>query len=267
MRLNLLIRPALARAYIRILGTNRVLTEVLLDSTLPVINLSAYVYTYHFLGASPEYVGFVILGGTMLAFWLNVLWNVGSQLYWEKEVGNLEALLIAPAPKMSLLTGMALGGMVNTTLRVLLTIAIGVTIFQVRFDIARWPEALLIFCLTIMDLYALGMVFSSLYLLFGREAWHISNLLQEPISFLSGLYYPIKFLPFWLQALASLIPMALGLDMMRKIFFFGSGLWADGFETFILTSMAPLLFLLAKFSLDYMENFSKREGRLTLKWQ
>jgi len=35
-------------------------------------------------------VGFVVLGGTMTAFWMNVLWSMASQLYWEKEMGNLQ---------------------------------------------------------------------------------------------------------------------------------------------------------------------------------
>jgi len=266
-KLDLIIRPAFSRAYIRIVMGNRVLTEVLTDSTLPVISLAAYVYTYYFLGASSQYVGFVILGGAMLAFWSNVLWSVGSQLYWEKEDGNLEAFFISPASKMSLLTGIAFGGIVNTALRVIMTITVGVVIFGVRFDPSKIPEALLIFGVTVVDLYALGMMFSSLYLLYGREAWHMSNLLTEPVSFVSGLYYPIQFFPFWLQVLASLIPMTLGLDIMRKMFFYGSPILSESLEVGVLVIMVPVLILLAKFALDYMERFSKREGRLTLRWQ
>lgn len=266
-KLDLMIRPGLARAYIRILGTNRILTEVLLDSTLPVLNLSAYVYTYYFLGASQQYVGFVILGGAMLAFWMNVLWNVGSQFYWEKEQGNLEAFFVSPASKMSILTGIALGGLLNTAIRVVLTILVGVLFFRVSFDPSRSIDALLVFALTVVDLYALGLVFSSLYLMYGREAWHVSNLLTEPISFLSGLYYPISFFPFWLQLLASLIPMTLGLDVMRTMIFFGSGIASQSIEIGALAIMAPILIASAKLALDYMEKFSKREGRLTLRWQ
>lgn len=266
-KLDLIIRPAFSRAYIRIVMGNRVLAEVLTDATLPVLSLAAYIYTYYFLGASSQYVGFVVLGSAMLAFWSNVLWSVGSQLYWEKEDGNLEAFFLSPASKMSILTGIAFGGVVNTALRVIVTIAVGVTVFGVRFDLSRILEALSIFGLTVVDLYALGMMFSSLYLLYGREAWNISNLLTEPVSFLSGLYYPIQFFPFWLQALASLIPMTLGLDVMRKMFFFASPISSESLEVGILAIMAPVLILLAKLALDYMERLSKREGRLTLRWQ
>ena len=33
-------------------------------------------------------------------------------------------------------------------------------------------------------LYALGMTMASLFLLYGREAWHLNNALQEPMYFL-----------------------------------------------------------------------------------
>ena len=139
--------------------------------------------------------------------------------------------------------------------------------FEVRPPAVDNPEALLIFGLTVVDLYALGMMFSSLYLLYGREAWNISNLLTEPISFISGLYYPVQFFPFWLQVLASLIPMTLGLDVMRKMFFYSSAISSESLEVEILAIMAPVLIVLAKLSLDYLERLSKKEGRLTLKWQ
>jgi len=266
-KLDLIVKPALSRAYVRVIMGNRVPAEVVIDALLPVVSLAAYVYTYYFLGASPQYVGFVILGGAMLAFWSNVLWSVGSQLYWEKEDGNLEAFFMSPASKMSLLTGMAFGGVVNTALRVIVTIAAGILIFGVHFDSSQIPEALSVFALAVIDLYALGMALSSAYLLEGREAWHISNLLTEPVSFVSGLYYPIQFFPFWLQALASLVPMTLGLDIMRRMFFGSPTILSEYLEVGVLAIMAPVLIVLAKLALDYMERFSKREGRLTLKWQ
>ena len=46
---------------------------------------------------APEaYVGFVVLGGAMAAFWLNVVWMMAGQLYWEKSQGNLELYFAAP---------------------------------------------------------------------------------------------------------------------------------------------------------------------------
>jgi len=261
------VRPAFARGYIRVVGASRIMVDVISESTLPVLNLAAYVFTYRFLGAPAEYIGFVIVGGAALSFWMNVVWNMASQLYWEKESGNLEPIFISPASRMAILLGMAVGGFVNTTIRVTLTLVIGVAVFGVGFDPSGMSVALPIFLLTLVDLYSVGMMFSSLYLMYGREAWHLSALLSEPFMFLSGLYFPARFFPFWLQLIASAIPLTLGMDAVRRIFFNDPGLWELGAEVVALVVMAPVLVFIARRLLAKMEDLSKREGRLTLRWQ
>mgnify|MGYP006173674971 CR=1 FL=1 len=46
----------------------------------------------------------------MTAFWMNVLWSMSSQLYWEKEQGNLSLYIMSPSSMMAILLGMAVGG-------------------------------------------------------------------------------------------------------------------------------------------------------------
>ena len=66
---------------------------------------------YRALKAPEDYVGFVVLGGALSAFWLNVVWSMAGQLYWEKSQGNLELYFAAPMSLMSVLLGMAAGGL------------------------------------------------------------------------------------------------------------------------------------------------------------
>ena len=53
----------------------------------------------------------MLLGGAMTAFWINVLWTMANQLFWEKETGNLALYIMAPNSLMAILLGMAIGGM------------------------------------------------------------------------------------------------------------------------------------------------------------
>ena len=103
---------------------------IIAEMIIPVITLSAYIFMYRMLNAPAMYSGFVILGGTMIAFWANVLWNMSAQFYWEKETGILEVYFAAPISRMALLLGMALGGIVNTTVRAAAVLVVGVLIFQ-----------------------------------------------------------------------------------------------------------------------------------------
>ncbi|MFN3929957.1 MAG: ABC transporter permease, partial [Thermoflexus sp.] len=235
------------------------------DIFLPILGVAAYVFVYRAIGAPEEYIGFVVMGGAMTAFWLNVLWSMSSQLYWEKEMGNLPLFIIAPGPMMGILAGMALGGMLATTLRATVIVLAGSLLFGVRYAPAN-PLALLgTFLLTLLALYGLGMLLASLFLMWGREAWHLSNLLQEPIYLLSGFYFPIRALGFWVGVLASLIPLTLGLDAMRQLLFpkAASGLFPVGWEIAGLAILSGIFLFAAHRALAALEWLARKEGRLT----
>lgn len=264
------LRTVIGRAYPRVIGMQREKSWLLFDIFLPLLQVAAFVFVYRAIGAPEEFTGFVVLGGAMTAYWLNVLWSMASQLYWEKETGNLELYIMAPTSRMAILLGMAIGGIVATTLRAAAVIFLGSVIFRVSFTLRSLPELLGVFLLTLIALYGLGMLFSSLFLLYGREAWHLSNLLQEPVYLLSGFYFPVKSLGFWAALGASIIPITLGLDAMRQLLFPSAlqlGFLDARIELATLGVLSIIFLWLAHRALRYMEDLARREGRLTVRGQ
>jgi len=226
----------------------------------------AYVLVYQAIGAPQEYVGFVVMGGAMTAFWMNILWSMSSQLYWEKETGNLGLYIAAPGSMMAILLGMALGGLVATTLRALVITVAGSLMFHVQYQIASFGQLFIVFVLEMVALYGMGMMLASLFLLLGREAWHMVNLAQEPVFLASGFYFPIKSFPFWVAAAASIIPLTLGMDAMRQLVFpsgFKIGFLTVGVEIAVLLVLSVTFLVAAKVLLAHMEKLAIREGRLT----
>ena len=197
---------------------------------------------------------------------MNVLWSMSSQLYWEKEMGNLALYVMAPNSMMAILLGMALGGLVATTLRALAITVLGTWIFKIPSAVTSFGQLFLVFMLAMIALYGMGMLFASLFLLLSREAWHLSNLAQEPVYLFSGFYFPIKSFNFWIAAGASIIPLTLGLDAMRQLVFPSGpalGFLNVKLEIGILSILCVVFLTAAKFLLSYMERLSIREGRLT----
>ena len=263
---RLFVQTVLARAYPRIIGQQREKSWIFFDIFLPMLAVSAYVFVYRAIGAPEEYVGFVVMGGAMTAFWMNVLWSMSSQLYWEKEMGNLALYVMAPNSMMAILLGMALGGLVATTLRALAITVLGTWIFKIPSAVTSFGQLFLVFMLAMIALYGMGMLFASLFLLLSREAWHLSNLAQEPVYLFSGFYFPIKSFNFWIAAGASIIPLTLGLDAMRQLVFPSGpalGFLNVKLEIGILSILCVVFLTAAKFLLSYMERLSIREGRLT----
>jgi ABC-2 type transport system permease protein len=120
--------------------------------------------------------------------------------------------------------------------------------------------------LSMIALYGLGMLFASLFLLWGRNAWQITNMLQEPVYFLSGFYFPVKSFGVAVAMMASVIPLTLGLDAMRQLIFASGpslGFLPVRVEIGTLLVLSILFVAAAKYWLDRMERLAIREGTLT----
>ena len=259
-------KTVIARAYPRVVGQQREKSWIFFDIFLPMLAVSAYVFVYRAIHAPEEYIGFVVVGGAMTAFWMNIMWSMSMQLYWEKEQGNLALYIMAPNSMMAILLGMALGGMLATFLRAIAIIVLGSLLFHVQYAIGNFLQLLGVFFAAMTALYGLGMITASLFLLLSREADHLVQLAQEPVYLVSGFYFPIRSFNFWIAAAASIIPLTLGLDAMRQLVFPSGALL--GFlnvnvELSVLLILCVVFLFGARALLGYMERLAIREGRLT----
>jgi ABC-2 type transport system permease protein len=263
---RMFIRTVIARAYPRVIGQSRERAWIFFETFLPFLATMGYVYVYRAIHAPEDYIGFVVIGGAMTAFWLNVMWLMAAQLYWEKENGNLALFIMSPTSLMAILLGMAVGGLIATLLRAIVIIGLSTLFFQIPFMITDYASLLAVFLLTMTALYGLGMLLASLFLLWGREAWQVSNALQEPVYFLSGFYFPIKSFGLALASAASALPLTLGLDAMRQLVFASGptlGFLSVPVEIAILIVLAIVFVAAAKFWLDFMIKKAVAEGTLT----
>lgn len=265
--LTLFFQAVQARTYPRVAWLFRNNSWMIQETVLPVLAVSAFAYAYRAMEAPAAYTGVLVLGAAMTTFWLNVLWGLGAQLYWERDSGNLELYVMSPAPMTAILTGMALGGMITTTIRAAAITTAGVLLFDVPLAPSSWWLLALGLGVTLAALYGLGMMFASLFLLWGREAWHLISLLQEPIYLMSGTNFPVSVLPRAVALVATAIPLTLGMDAMRQVLFHTTGLFAVWVELSVLGVLAVAFISAARLGLRYIERRAREEGKLTVRWQ
>jgi ABC-2 type transport system permease protein len=270
---RLFLRAAAARAYPRIIGANRELSWLFFEIVIPLINTTAFVFLYKALHAPEAFIGFVILGGVMATYWLNVLWMMASQLYWDKQEGFLELYIMAPTSTMAILLGMGVGGLYMSSLRAGTIAVLGTVLFGVKFDLGQWGFALLVFLVAMFALYGLGMLLSSVFLMWGREAWQVSLALQEPVFFLTGMNFPLSKLfatpAGALTFVSAVVPISFGLDALRQLLFPGQlvGVLPPLVELGILFGSGVIFVFAAFLMLKRMEWLAKVEARLSLRWQ
>lgn len=240
---------------------------VAVNLSVPLLSSMAMALLYASTGLS-RFTGFAILGGVMLAFWGNVLWSMASQFNWDKEVGIFEIYLISPAPISAILVGMSLGGILATVPSASFVALIGWAFFSLSIS-PSWLAVFLTFILTLAALYAMGMLLSSLYLAYGREAESLNTAVGEPINFLSGIYFPAigsgSPFPFALQMATSLIPLTIGMDALRKSVFYTEDVRAVWLDLIILGVMSVILLFLGDKALKALEERGRRQGTLVMR--
>ncbi len=267
MQASLWLRAMYARAWVRVKSVVGEPIWLAVNIGFPLFSSFGMALLYRSAGAA-SLVGFAILGGIMISFWGSVLWSMAAQFYWDKQVGLFEIYLTSPAPISAILIGMTVGGIVNTAPSALIVGALGWVLFNPAINPA-WTALVLTFTLTLASLYAMGMLLSALYLVYGREAETINEALHEPVSVISGVYFPsigsTSPFPFLVQAVALVIPLTVGMDALRRTLFFSQGLDAIYPHLIGLSVMALILLVISSKAMVALENKGRRDGTLTVR--
>jgi ABC-2 type transport system permease protein len=262
------LQAVFGRAYPRLIGSNRDRTWLFYDTVLPLLGTIAFVFVYKAMGAPDRFIGYVIMGGATTAFWMNVMWGMASQFYWDKQAGNLELYMVAPCGLAAILLGMSFGGLLSTLIRATAIVVVGALLFHVDFVIADIGMFVAVFAVGLVGLYALGMCLASLFLMWGRETWHLVSLFMEPVFLVTGFYFPVSSLGWWVGMGASIVPLTLALDAMRQLLFPEEhpALLPVETELAILVALAVLFILFARLFLATMERRARQDGRLSLRF-
>src|SRR3982751_3099576 len=154
---------------------------------------------------APGVIGMTVLFSSMFS---------GIALLWDRQFGFLKETLVAPVPRLWIMTGRTLGGatvaMIQGVLIFLVTLVAG---FRPG-GFAVLPTALLIMALTAVVFAGLGTAIgSTLRDMQGFQL--VMNFLVMPIFFLSGALYPLANLPKALAVLTRIDPLTYGVDGVR----------------------------------------------------
>lgn len=198
--------------------------------------LFAYL-TYHFVFAGQtdsrfagfagtgDYISYVVLGGTVFSLAVSMLMIVSRSLITELREGSLEALLLTPSSRKGYFLGTGLQGLMRVGIEFSAIILIG-WIFGLNLTHVNWVAALLVLTLTVISFFAQALVLGSVMLYF-RDTYITQNSLFVVMSFVSGVTFPMQYLPGWLFPLSRIMPLTYGLQAFRRSVIEGEGLWTS----------------------------------------
>ena len=137
-------------------------------------------------------------------------------IVWDRELGFLREMLVAPISRSSIVLGKALGGATVATLQSVVLLALA-GLVGVPYAPLMMVGALVLLFLVAFTLTALGLVIAvrvdQIQTVMPRV-----QLLLAPLMFLSGAFFPVSgALPAWLHGLALANPITYGVDAVRRL--------------------------------------------------
>jgi ABC-2 type transport system permease protein len=160
---------------------------------------------------------------------------------FERRIGALERLLLAPIRLPALLAGKLLGGMVFGLVTTLVVLIVALVVFGASG--VNWPLLILGIILSAAACSALGVLVSvSVKEVF--EAQTLANAFRFPMMFLGGVFVPVASLPLGLQIVARALPLTYAVEVLH-VAMIGGELSLAMLDLAILAGFTVVLFGLA----------------------
>ena len=156
-----------------------------------------------------------ILGSAVWMISWVVVEDVGVVLRDEQMKGTLEQNFLAPVNRFTLLVGMSLTDVVITT-AIFFAVAgatIAVTMPSASLTLLPAFAALLV---GLIPLFGIGFLFAGLVVKF-KEPYVFTQMVNLLFATLTGTYYPVALLPYWVQFFSDALPQTHVIDSMRRI--------------------------------------------------
>lgn len=155
----------------------------------------------------PGIMAFSVLMSGLLA--------VSGRITQMKERRLLDRLLVTPMSPTALLVSIAVVRLVVGFVSTSVTLGLAVLLFHVQFDV-NWALYTLFIIAATLGAMGLGTLIALLVRRPG-SASTVASIVAQIMLFLSGVYFPIEFLPAFLRALSRAFPLTYMVEGMRYV--------------------------------------------------
>jgi ABC-2 type transport system permease protein len=162
-------------------------------------------------------------------------------IVFERRIGSLERLILAPLRLPALLAGKLLGGMTFCLTVTLVVLAVSLLAFGAAG--MNWLILVLALILLATVVSALG-AFVSVAVREIFEAQTLANFIRFPMMFLCGVFVPLASMPTWLQVIARFLPLTYSVKAFQIALLAGSWFTAS-LDLCALVVFSLVLFILA----------------------
>jgi len=216
------------------MGTQLALHKVQpLNATNPLAVVKPYdVQTEGVVSGNPSYFDFIAPGIMAMTVMMSVMTGLPVAISQEKEVGTLDGMMVAPINRLSIIVGKTLGQTARGLIQGVIILGLAVGLFGVTIQ----GSIFLVFGLLLLGVFSfvgIGIVITS----FAKDqetATMLMMTLMFPMMFLSGVFFPIQQMPWYMQYISRVLPLTYAAQALRKVMVLGAGIPAISTELTVL---------------------------------
>jgi ABC-2 type transport system permease protein len=190
-----------------------------------------------------SYFDFIAPGIMAMTVMMSVMTGLPAAISQEREVGTLDGMMVAPISRLSVIVGKTLAQMARGILQGVLILVLATLLFGVTVH----GSIFLVFGLLLLGVFSfvgLGVVLTS----FAKDqetAVMLMTTIMFPMMFLSGVFFPIEQMPWFMQAISQFLPLTYVADSLRKVMVLGADIPAISTELTILIAFGIIMTAIA----------------------
>ncbi len=206
------------------MGQQTAVNNVLpLNAPNPLAVVQPYsIQTQGVVSGHPSYFDFIAPGIMAMTVMMSVMTGLPVAISQEKEIGTMDGMMVAPVNRLSILLGKTGAQTARGLIQGLIILGLAIGIFGVAIQ----GSLLLVFALLLLGVFSfvgLGIVITS-FTKDQETAQMLMMTLMFPMMFLSGVFFPIQQMPWYMQDISKVLPLTYASDALRKVMVLGAGI-------------------------------------------
>ncbi len=194
-------------------------------------------------GDETPYVDFVLPGIILMGFFVNGLFGVPGTILFNRDRKVLRRYWVTPLSVSRYLAGFGLGHLALCGIQFALLYVLGVYVFGAHVRFASVDAALLL-VLAAFTFMAFGFLIASLAKT-ANAGMATANILNMPLMFLSGMFFPTGGLPLFILAIVYINPVTYLMEGLRR----SVGVQSSTLMPPLLTVVVPIGWILLSISI------------------
>jgi len=191
----------------------------------------------------PNYFQFVAPGIIAMVVMMALMTGLPHAISYEKDIGTLDGMLAAPISRLSIILGKVSAQTIRGMIQGFIILLLAVILFGVVIE-GNILLVIALIILTVFSFVGLGILITS-FTENEETATMVMMTLMFPMMFLSGVFFPLGQMPWYMQDLAHFLPLTYATTALRKVMVLGADVSAVGTEILILIGFGIILLAVA----------------------